>query len=121
MLLSLPALWVVLGPQFVRNWPRLVTRWLPLITRNLITKTHGFRKWLKLASKISSVSPATYLPWYQRSNHGSYFYARPDLKSIVFDVPNSVIVEDVLQAVEAGVDPEFDIILMDGDLPFLNG
>jgi predicted AlkP superfamily phosphohydrolase/phosphomutase len=44
---------------------------------------------------IVDFDPATYLPWYQRSNHGTYFYARPDLKSIVFDVPNSVIVEDV--------------------------
>ncbi|MGK2955528.1 MAG: alkaline phosphatase family protein [Solirubrobacterales bacterium] len=44
---------------------------------------------------IVGFDPVTYLPWYQRSNHGTYFYARPDLTSIVFDVPNSVIVEDV--------------------------
>lgn len=43
---------------------------------------------------IVEFDPATYTPWYARSNHGTYFYARPDLKSIVFDVPNSIIVED---------------------------
>jgi len=43
---------------------------------------------------IVDFDPLTYTPWYQRSSHGSYFYARPDLTSIVFDVPNSVVVED---------------------------
>lgn len=43
---------------------------------------------------IVDFDPLTYTPWYERSSHGSYFYARPDLTSIVFDVPNSVIVED---------------------------
>lgn len=43
---------------------------------------------------IVDFDPATYSPFYQRSCHGTYFYARPDLTSIVFDVPNSVIVED---------------------------
>lgn len=44
---------------------------------------------------IVDFDPATYMSWYARSNHGTYFYARPDAKSIVFDVPNSVVVEDV--------------------------
>lgn len=44
---------------------------------------------------IVDYDPATYMSWYQRSSHASYFYARPDAKSIIFDVPNSVVVEDV--------------------------
>jgi predicted AlkP superfamily phosphohydrolase/phosphomutase len=43
---------------------------------------------------IVDFDPATYTPWYQRSCHGTYFYARPDLRSIIFDIPNSVLVED---------------------------
>jgi len=43
---------------------------------------------------IVEFDPTTYNSWYARSSHGSYFYARPDLTSIVFDVPNSVVVED---------------------------
>jgi predicted AlkP superfamily phosphohydrolase/phosphomutase len=43
---------------------------------------------------IVGFDPLTYTPYYERSCHGSYFYARPDLVSIVFDVPNSVIAED---------------------------
>ena len=44
---------------------------------------------------IVEFDPATYDSWYARSSHASYFYARPDLTSIVFDIPNSVVVEDV--------------------------
>lgn len=44
---------------------------------------------------INEFDPYSYTPWYARSSHGSYFYARPDLKSIIFDVPNSVLVEDM--------------------------
>ncbi|MEM9038294.1 MAG: alkaline phosphatase family protein [Actinomycetota bacterium] len=44
---------------------------------------------------IVDFDPTTYSSWYSRSCHGTYFYARPDLRSIVFDIPNSIVVEDV--------------------------
>ena len=44
---------------------------------------------------IVEFDPADYKSWYARSSHASYFYARPDLNAIVFDIPNSVVVEDV--------------------------
>ena len=43
---------------------------------------------------IIGFDPVDYRVWYERSCHGSYFYARPDLRSIVFDIPNSVIAEE---------------------------
>jgi predicted AlkP superfamily phosphohydrolase/phosphomutase len=43
---------------------------------------------------IIGFDPTDYRCWYERSCHGSYFFARPDLNSIVFDVPNSVISEE---------------------------
>lgn len=43
---------------------------------------------------INDFDPHSYTPWYARSAHGTYFYSRPDLKTIVFDIPNSVVAED---------------------------
>lgn len=39
--------------------------------------------------------PETYVSWYGRTPQASYFWARPDLTSIVFDVPETGVSEDI--------------------------
>ncbi len=62
-------------------------RWTEILTGRSSDENHYW--------SIVEFDPQTYTPWYARSCHGTYFYARPDLKTIVFDVPNSIIAEDV--------------------------
>jgi predicted AlkP superfamily phosphohydrolase/phosphomutase len=65
---------------------RAEARWAEVLTGRSLDENQYW--------SILDFDPATYSPWYARSCHGTYFYARPDLRSIVFDVPNSVIAED---------------------------
>ena len=62
------------------------SRWAEILTGRTSTENQYW--------SIVEFDPSSYTPFYARSCQGSYFYARPDVKSIVFDVPNSVIVED---------------------------